>query len=171
MLSPPGYRRWRDDIPARNERERPMADQASSVKVLTPEALHKITMQKQAEEARKAADQEMKRVGDEKKLTDAFMAREIQPQAMERVMAVVQRAAERGDSHVLVFQFPSTECKDSGRAINNSEPQWPQTLAGFPARAFEFFEKNLRPLGFRLRAEILNYPGGVPGDVGLTLHW
>ena len=82
-----------------------------------------------------------------------------------------QKAAERGDTHIQVFQFPSTLCKDSGRAINNSDPNWPATLDGYPARAFEFFEKNLRQHGFKLRAEILNYPGGVPGDVGISLHW
>jgi hypothetical protein len=148
-----------------------MADQASSAKLLTPDALRRIKSEKEAEEAKKAAAQEMKRADEEKKLLETFMAREIQPQAMERVMSAVQKAAERGETHILVFQFSSKMCKDSGRAINNADPHWPESLVGFPARAFEFFEKHLQPHGFKLRAEILNYPGGMPGDVGITLHW
>jgi hypothetical protein len=31
----------------------------------------------------------------------------------------------------------------------------------------------LKPNGFRLaaRVRVLDYPGGMPGDVGLFLHW
>jgi hypothetical protein len=147
-----------------------MTDQPKSG-FLTPDALRKIKSDKEFQEAQKAASHEAKRAEDEKHLMETFMAREIQPNAMERVMAAVQKAAERGETHIQVFQFPSTLCKDSGRAINNSDPQWPQTLDGYPARAFEFFDQQLRPHGFKLRAEILNYPGGVPGDVGISLHW
>jgi hypothetical protein len=135
------------------------------------DALRKIKADKEAAEAEKARTEDAKRAEEEKKTHDAFMAREIHPDAMDRVMSAVQKAAERGETHIMVFQFPSTFCKDSGRAINNSEANWPDTLDGFPARAYEFFDKNLKQLGFRLRAEILNYPGGVPGDVGISLHW
>ena len=138
---------------------------------LNPAALRKIKADREAEEAQKAASQEVKRAEEEKKIVEAFMAREIGPHAMERVMAAVQKAAERGDTHVQVFQFPSNLCNDAGRAINNADPNWPQTLVGFPAKAFEFFEQNLKQHGFRLRAEVLNYPGGMPGDVGISLHW
>ena len=29
----------------------------------------------------------------------------------------------------------------------------------------------LRPLGFHLKAEVLEYPGGLPGDIGFILTW
>jgi hypothetical protein len=29
----------------------------------------------------------------------------------------------------------------------------------------------LKPLGFKLNAQILDYPGGMPGDIGLYLRW
>jgi hypothetical protein len=29
----------------------------------------------------------------------------------------------------------------------------------------------LRPLGFKLTAQVLDYPGGTPGDIGLYLRW
>ena len=34
-----------------------------------------------------------------------------------------------------------------------------------------YFEKELKPLGFRTQARILDYPGGMPGTVGLFLRW
>jgi hypothetical protein len=139
--------------------------------IFNADALRKIKSDKEAAEASKAAAEEAKRAEEERKTHDAFMTREIHPEAMDRVMSAVQKAAERGDTHIMVFQFPSTFCKDSGRAINNADPTWPDTLDGFPARAYAFFEANLKQHGFRLRAEILNYPGGVPGDVGISLHW
>src|SRR5581483_7291192 len=148
-----------------------MTDLAKPASLLTPDALRKMKLEREAHEAHKAAAAEMKRAEEEKKLMDTFMAREVQPQAMERVMSLVQKAAERGETQVQLFQFPSRLCNDSGRAINNADPNWPASLEGFPARAFDFFEKNLRPHGYRLRAEILNYPGGVPGDVGVSLAW
>lgn len=139
--------------------------------ILTPDALYKIKRDREREEAAKAAAQEAKRREEEQAVNDALMSREIHPQAMERVMAAVKRAAERGETHLLAFQFPSKLCNDSGRAINSGDPDWPKSLVGFPARAFEFFDQNLKQHGFKLRAEILNFPGGEPGDVGITLHW
>jgi len=29
----------------------------------------------------------------------------------------------------------------------------------------------LKALGYHLRYEIVDYPGGMPGDVGVTLSW
>src|SRR5689334_6534997 len=138
---------------------------------LNAAALNKIKAERDHAEAQKAAAHEAKRRDEEKALNEAFMQREVQPQAMDRVMAAVKRAAERGESHITVFQFPSKLCKDQGRAINSADPNWPASLDGFPARAFAFYEKNLQPHGFRLRAEIINFPGGMPGDVAVTLHW
>ncbi len=134
-------------------------------------ALNKIKADRAHAEAQKAAALEATRREEEKALNEAFMHREVQPNAMDRVMAAVKRAAEHGESHITVFQFPSKLCKDQGRAINSADPNWPASLDGFPARAFEFYEKNLQPHGFRLRAEIINFPGGMPGDVSVTLHW
>jgi hypothetical protein len=62
-------------------------------------------------------------------------------------------------------------CTDRGRRINNFEPDWPQTLEGRPKAGYEFWHDHLRPLGFGLKAEILEYPGGIPGDVGFFITW
>ena len=34
-------------------------------------------------------------------------------------------------------------------------------------RTHEFWQQELAPQGFKLGAQILNFPGGVPGDVGI----
>ncbi|NJM91453.1 MAG: hypothetical protein HC861_01165 [Rhodospirillaceae bacterium] len=51
------------------------------------------------------------------------------------------------------------------------EPDWPQSLEGFAKRAYEYFMSDLKPLGYKLTAQIMDYPGGMPGTVGLYLSW
>ena len=92
-------------------------------------------------------------------------------QLMEFLMQLVNRAAERGQSQVQIYRFPNRLCRDRGRKINNSEPGWEETLEGRPKLGYEFWHDHLKPLGFGLRAEILDYPGGMPGDVGFFLTW
>ena len=41
----------------------------------------------------------------------------------------------------------------------------------FAKDAYNFYVKELRPLGYKLHAEIISFPGGMPGDVGLYLAW
>ena len=62
-------------------------------------------------------------------------------------------------------------CSDRGRRINNAEPDWPQTLEGRPKLAYEFWNEHLKPLGLGLRAQVVDYPGGMPGDIGFILTW
>ncbi len=82
-----------------------------------------------------------------------------------------RQAAMRGDKKFMLLRFPSQLCSDHGRAINISEPDWPSTLRGEAAEIFLRWEHDLKPQGFHLTAEILNFPGGMPGDVGLFLAW
>jgi len=142
-----------------------------SEKLLTPDELKGITdnihmakVQEQFERVRK--EQEEKRA-----LHEAFLARDLDPDVRARVNAVVRRAAEQGLHEVQVVTFPASYCNDQGRRINNTEPDWPDSLQGFAKKAHEFFEAELKPLGFRARAQVLSYPDGELGDVGLFLSW
>jgi hypothetical protein len=92
-------------------------------------------------------------------------------QLLPLIMQLVGRAADRGQTEVQVYRFPNTMCTDRGRRINNAEPDWPQTLEGRPKAGYEFWRDHLQPLGFGLKAEILEYPGGMPGDVGFFITW
>lgn len=80
-------------------------------------------------------------------------------------------AAERGEREVMVMRFPSALCTDKGRAINNAEPDWPTTLTGRPRQAYEFWKEHLQPAKYKLRAMIIDWPGGLPGDVAFFLSW
>lgn len=124
---------------------------------------------KAAEEAQRLGEEEARK----KALIDEFHKppERTEDQLMALVDQMVSRAADRGESQVQIYQFPSTLCKDSGRSINNSLPNWVDTLDGRPRLAYEFWRDRLRPLGFGLKAEILDYPGGMPGDVGFILSW
>ena len=85
--------------------------------------------------------------------------------------AKVRAAADRGDTELMIIRFPVALCTDRGRAINNSEPDWPDTLTGRPRQAYDIWRDHLRPAGFRLSAMIVEWPGGLPGDVGFFLKW
>lgn len=83
----------------------------------------------------------------------------------------LRAAAERGQTELMVMRFPNALCTDKGRAINNSDAAWPETLTGRPRQAYELWQNQLRSAGFRLSAMIIEWPGGLPGDVGFFLKW
>jgi hypothetical protein len=89
----------------------------------------------------------------------------------ERVNTAVRRAAADGRNELQIFTFPATFCNDQGRRINNMDPEWPKSLEGFARKAYDYFEEHLKPLGYRLRMQVLTYPGGMPGEVGVFLLW
>ena len=90
---------------------------------------------------------------------------------MEALMQFVNRAAERGQSEVQIYRLPNSLCTDRGRRINNSEPEWDQTLEGRSRLGYEFWHDHLRPLGFGRKAQVLESPGEMPGNIGFFLTW
>jgi hypothetical protein len=139
--------------------------------LITPEQLRQLTEEKEREKLQEALEKKRKADDEHHQLYDAFMARELHPDVFERVSKVVRTAAEGGEREVLVVRFSSEYCTDGGRAINNFEPEWPESLTGFAKRAYEFWQKELEPQGYKLRAQIMDFPGGVPGEVGMFLRW
>jgi len=90
---------------------------------------------------------------------------------LARAAAIIKRAANNGLTEVFVLRFPNELCTDRGRAINQNEPGWEKTLTGLPKELFEFFEQHLKPRGYHVAYQIVDFPGGMPGDVGVTLKW
>lgn len=88
-----------------------------------------------------------------------------------RVLGQLRAAAVKGDKEVLVMRFPNALCADKGRALNNLEKGWPSTLIGRPLQAFEFWRDHLQPQGYGLKAMIVDWPQGLPGDIGFFLTW
>ena len=139
--------------------------------LIRPSDLHKVAAEKEMARAREIAEADQRRADEQRQVQEAFINRQLHPEVKSRVSAALRAAAERGETHIRVMTFPSKLCTDSGRAINNADPNWPDTLVGFAARAYEFYQRELQPHGYKLRAEILDFPGGMPGDVGITLSW
>ena len=92
-------------------------------------------------------------------------------EVMEKAAIIVNRAVENGMTSVQVFRFPNHICTDNGRAINQVEDGWEQTLTGVPKEIYDFWKRQLKPRGYHIRYEIIDYPGGMPGDVGIFLSW
>jgi hypothetical protein len=139
--------------------------------IIRPDQLKKAAEVKEMARAQEIFAADQRREEERRQLQAAFMDRQIQPDGRARLQKALVDAAERGVNHLQVITFPSELCSDGGRAINNGDPDWPKTLVGYAQRAYEFFRTELQPHGYRLRAEILDFPGGKPGDVGITLSW
>ena len=84
---------------------------------------------------------------------------------------VIQRAVRNGLTEVQVYRFPNSLCTDKGRAINQQEPGWEKTLTGIAQEIYQLWFDHLKPRGYRIRYQILDFPGGVPGDIGIALVW
>jgi CBS domain-containing protein len=95
----------------------------------------------------------------------------ISDQSWRILVHEARRAAERGEKEFIVLRFPSQLCSDGGRAVNAAASDWPARLRGEAAEIYLRWERDLKPNGFGLASRILDFPGGMPGDVGLFLTW
>lgn len=84
---------------------------------------------------------------------------------------VIQRAVRNGLTEVQVYRFPNSLCTDRGRAINQMERGWEATLTGIPKEIYQLWSDYLQPRGYRIRYQIVDFPGGLPGDIAITLSW
>ena len=138
---------------------------------LSAEALRMSILHKEMDKMdveRKAREAEEKRLSD---FTRDFLQKHVGEDELAMVRRLVMNAAKDGKMEAMVYSFPSDLCTDSGRAINNNDPRWPETLQGKAKELFERYEKVARPQGYKLKAMVINFPGGVPGDIGLFLNW
>lgn len=92
-------------------------------------------------------------------------------EGVRRGAAIIERAVRAGLTEVEVCRFPNRLCTDHGRAINQSEPGWENTLTGLPKEIYQLWHKYFRPRGYRLRVQVAEWPGGMPGDIAMTLTW
>jgi hypothetical protein len=120
-----------------------------------------------------------------KRLDNFRLTDEIIQSGLDRI----RRAFERGETELMFSSFPSSFCTDGGRAVINAgappinkpskqelaargdEPEWLATLPAGVRLVFDYWKANLKPGGFGFSARIINYPGGMPGDVGLFFTW
>jgi hypothetical protein len=127
----------------------------------------------EAEEAAKQARKLARAEAEKKALLDKLS----QPsgisdeEAIRRAIKIIERAVSNGFTQVQVHRFPNHLCTDRGRAINQQEPGWEQTLTGIPKEIYQLWDRHFRSRGYKLQAEIVDFPNGVPGDCALTLKW
>jgi hypothetical protein len=134
--------------------------------------IRRIIEQGQMEKAQEAAKRIEAEAEELKHRRETFLARKLTPQFIATVMERIRRAAQNGESNILLGRFPSDSCSDGGRRINNRETDWPDALPGIAKEFFEFWGRELRPKGFHLSAEIISFKhGGLLGDVGAYLSW
>ena len=135
-------------------------------------------IQKQAalKEAQRA-DEHAKRLAAAEAEKHALIDRLSKPSGMtedekvELASNVIQRAVRNGLTEVQVYRFPNSLCTDHGRAINQMEKGWEKTLTGIPKEIFQLWSDYLQPRGYRIRYQIVDFPGGVPGDISVTISW
>lgn len=105
------------------------------------------------------------------KFADEFFKDHVSEAERAIIRKVVMRAVADGKMEALVYSFPSDFCTDNGRAINNADPQWPETLQGKAKELYDRFKLAAQPQGYKLKAMVVTFPGGIPGDIGFFLNW
>jgi hypothetical protein len=150
----------------------PLMSAADDILPKASDLLHKIA----EVEAQKAADFKRKNdaaEAEKRELLDKLSKPSgvTDEERMKRAAAIINRAVANGLTEVRVGTFPNMLCTVRGRAINQQEKGWETTLTGLPKELFAFWQQHLQPRGYKIKYEIVSFPNGMPGDVGITLSW
>jgi hypothetical protein len=127
-----------------------------------------------AEAARRRAEAEAaeaQKKADLLAFTERVQTYEITEEDRQRALARIRKAFEAGEKELMLVKFPSVICEDGGRRINNHLEGWQDTLPGVFHKIYEWWERELAPGGFTFSARIIDFPGGMPGDVGIFIGW
>jgi hypothetical protein len=153
-------------------KELEMADDLGQLLPTAKDLMTKIA-QAEAEEASKEARRLVEEEAEKKALLDHLSKPSgvSDEEGVRRGLKIIERAVANGRTEVQVTRFPNRMCTDRGRAINQQEAGWEKTLTGVPKEIYQLWDKYFRPRGYRLRVEIVDFPGGMPGDIAMTLKW
>ena len=148
-----------------------MSDAKGPTAPVSAEALRMSILQKEMEKMdveRKARESEEKKL---RAFTLDFLHKHVSDDEIAMVNRLVMNAVKDGKFEAMVYSFPSSLCTDGGRAINNNDARWPDTLQGKARELFDRYQERAKPQGFKLKAMVINFPGGMPGDIGFFLNW
>ena len=109
---------------------------------------------------RKAREAEEKKLAD---FTRDFLHKHVSEDEIAMVRRLVMNAVKDGKMEAMVYSFPSDLCTDSGRAINNNDPNWPETLQGKAKEFFERYEKLREAAGLQAEGDGHQLPGRRAG--------
>ena len=127
----------------------------------------------EAEEAEKQARAQAEAEAEKKALVDQLRKPPgtSDEEAIRRGLEIIHRAIKNRLTEVEIIRFPNELCTDKGRAINQQEPGWENTLTGVPKEIYQFWDKYFRTRGYKLRVQIVDFPSGLPGDIAMTVSW
>ena len=127
----------------------------------------------EAEEAEKQARAQAEAEAEKKALVDQLRKPPgtSDEEAIRRGLEIIHRAIKNRLTEVEIIRFPNQLCTDKGRAINQQEPGWENTLTGTPKEIYQFWDKYFRSRGYKLRVQIVDFPSGLPGDIAMTVSW
>ncbi len=124
-----------------------------------------------AERARENAGQKDAEEVEKRALIDELLSDNSDHAKISLTADVIRRAVVNGLTEVQIYTFPTSLCTDRGRAISNQRSGWERTLTGIPKEIFQLWTDHLQPRGYRIRYQIIDFPGGMPGDIAITLSW
>jgi hypothetical protein len=152
--------------------EQSMTSKPDALLPSAKEVMEKIALA-EAEEGERQAQMLAKAEAEKKALIDQLSKPSgiSDKEAIRRGITIIERAMKNRTTEVEVFRFPNQLCTDKGRAINQQEPGWEKTLTGAPNEIYQLWKKYFRPRGYKLKVQIVDFPGGLPGDVAMTLRW
>jgi len=155
----------------RHKQEPPPAPHSAAEDEVSAAAFLQLASSHEAEEEERR--KEAKRLADEKHHRQAsqMLAAHLTEETWQRMLSNARATAKKGEDEHLLLRFPAELCSDHGRAVNAPDPEWPTTLRGMAAEIFMRWKNELRPHGFSLHARVVEFPDGVPGDIGLFLSW
>ncbi|WP_198374919.1 hypothetical protein [Neoroseomonas rubea] len=145
-----------------------MADQTPSL------SLKDLFAAKAAAAARRRAEAEEAEAQKKAELaafSDRVQTYQITEEDRERALGRIRRAFEAGERELMLVKFPSVLCEDGGRRINNHLDGWQDTLPGVMHKVYEWWDRDLKPGGFTFSARVIDFPGGMPGDIGIFIGW
>lgn len=140
-------------------------------KIASAEELRMAILRRELDEMAKHDAEKSKKQDQLRKFTEDFLTRHVTDEERATIQKLVLNAVNNGKFEALVYSFPSDLCTDSGRAIHNREPYWPDTLQGKAKELYDRYIAVAKPQGFKLKASVINFPDGMPGDVGFFLNW
>jgi hypothetical protein len=146
-------------------------EKSSPAGVPSADQLRMTIISKEMAEMEKHEKQRTKQEEQLRAFTESFLTEHVSDDERAMIQKLVMNAVANGKFEALVYSFPSDLCTDSGRAINNRLAHWPETLQGKAKELYERYMSIAKPQGYKLKVTIINFPNGMPGDVGFFLNW
>jgi hypothetical protein len=143
-----------------------MTDERPAVAAPTADQLRLRIISKRMEELAKQDEAKAPHQKELEDFTNDFLTHHVGDEERAMIQNLVMNALNNGKFEAMAYSFPSDLCSDSGRAIINRLDHGPETLPGKAKELYDGYLWIAKPQGFKLKAPIISFPGGMPGDVG-----